>query len=393
MTVRSFVKLPSVRRLFVIGGASSAAASLLWWGAACGGTNVVDRGDPTRATLVISPEGGTLVGPLGASITVPAGALTADTALSIAVSADGTYTPLPDGAAPLGAVFAFTPHDLAFGAPARIVLPATVGDAAAPIVVRAANEGAPWTLGPPASASDAGTFSFETSRLSLYAVVDPGPGGPTALFPAGDSCSPELRASRWTTMLTQPIVLLGRAAGVDIAGSDKSGATRAEIEALLCSGTSKGATFGADTETVAWGNGAEVSVVFDSASAKARYAVLTGGYTGALEFKARDGATPYRIELGKPMQKATAPLAVPWSDPAALTTLMSELEDALVATFVPTTPKRTTPCTEAPATCERGSLGALGYLYFRSVGVALWVGDTSAAERSNTPTRLDVYAR
>ncbi len=176
-------------RRVLLGGALSAGMAALWI-MACGGTNVSDPGDPTRATLVISAEGGTLVGPLGASITVPPGALTVDTPLTIALAADGTFVPLPDGAAPLGAVFAFTPHELAFTSPARIVLPAVVGDAGSPVVVRAANEGAPWMLGPLAEASDAGTFSFETGRLSLYTVVSVGTADASSLFPSADASMP-----------------------------------------------------------------------------------------------------------------------------------------------------------------------------------------------------------
>jgi hypothetical protein len=86
-------------------------------------------------------------------------------------------------------------------------------------------------------------------------------------------------------------------------------------------------------------------------------------------------------------------VVIPWADATALAALMDDIDRALRTTFLPGTPLPSTACTmTAPATCERGALGSAGYLYFRTLGLAIWVGDTTAADRASIPSRLDVYA-
>jgi ZU5 domain len=372
-----------------------AASTVATAATSCGSSSTTDRADPTRASALITPDGGRVDGPLGATIVVPAGALTADTMLGVSLVEDGVYPALPDAAVPLGAVFAFTPHGLTFAVPARITLPSRATPNDGHVVLRAADEASPWALGPDAPLdADGGQVSFSTSQLSLYAVVGAGDGGAAALFPDGsaDGCSPDLRSSRWTAMLAAPISLPGHVGGTDLGGATKQGITRPEIEAVLCGGAPRGKTFGDDTDTFAWGAGSEMSVAFDAESGRARFAVLTGAYGGALEFKGVDGSTPYTVRLGVPVQKAAAPLPIPWGDAAGLEALMDEIDRALRATFTPNGAQPPSPCTAAPATCERGSLGTAGFLYFRTFGLALWVGDTSSSDRASTPSRLDVYA-
>jgi hypothetical protein len=378
--------------LLLVGAAGLAIPS---WVIACDRTGAVDRGDTTRSVVLIASAGGRVDGPLGASIVVPPGALTADTRVGIALSDDTAHAALPDAAVPRGAVFAFTPHGLPFAVPATLTVPSTATGADNAVVLRAADEGSPWALGPTATVDDAGAHVFSSSRLSLFTVVGTGDAGPAGLFPPGqgDGCSPELKSSRWATMLGAALTLPGRAAGIDLRGAASQGISRPEIEGVLCAGAAKGNTFGADTETFSWGGAGEVSVVFDVASGKARFAVLTGAYTGAIDLKAADGGTSYRIGLGAPLQKAGAPVVIPWADATALAALMDDIDRALRTTFLPGTPLPSTACTTtAPATCERGALGSAGYLYFRTLGLAIWVGDTTAADRASTPSRLDVYA-
>lgn len=384
--------------------------------AACGGADVQDRVDPTRnEVLVLADGGGRVQGPLGSYIFVPSGALTADTRIGITLAADGTYVEVPDAAAPRGAVFAFTPHGLAFAVPAEIGIPTSVAEGDEATVIRAADEKSTWARGPTAAFSDAGFAVFTTSQLSLYTVVAAGDGGLDAIFPA-QGCSPDVRDARWAAMLGSAIGLPGKVGTLDLAGADKAGISRAEVEAALCAGASRGKANGDDTETVAWGAGGDLAIVFDDATKRARYAIATGGYQGALDTgpvpaaagdagggDAGDagagpsasgdaGAAGFHVQLGQPLTKGGAPVAIPWSDPVALAALMNDLERAMLATFTPGEPLPAAPCTAAPARCERGSLGTQGYLYFRSLGLAIWVGDTTNEAKASTPSRLDVYA-
>jgi hypothetical protein len=384
--------------------------------AACGGADVVDRVDPTRSeVLVFADGGGRVVGPLGSYILVPSGALTADTRIGITLAADGTYVEVPDAAAPRGAVFAFTPHGLAFAVPAEIGIPTSVTEGDEAIVIRAGDPTATWARGPVATFSDAGFAVFNTSQLSLYTVVAAGDGGLDAIFPL-QGCSPDVRDARWAAMLASAIGLPGRVGTLDLAGAGKTGISRAEVEAALCAGTSRGKANGDDTETVAWGGGGDLAIVFDDATKKARYAIATGAYQGALDTGAVPVATPggdagagdagdagtagdggagaggFHVQLGQPLTKGGAPVTIPWTDAAALGALMDDLERAMLATFKPGDPLPVAPCTAAPARCERGALGTQGYLYFRSLGLAIWVGDTTNAAKASTPSRLDVYA-
>lgn len=380
--------------------------------AACGGTDVADRENPTRSEVLVPADGGGRVnGPLGSYIQIPSGALAEDTLVGITLAEDGTFVGIPDAAVPRTAVFAFTPHGLAFAVPAEIGIPSTRTEGEETIVIRAADPASPWARGPLASFSDAGFATFTTSQLSLYTVVSGGDGGLSAVFPEA-SCSPDFRDARWAAMLAAPITLPAKVGGLDLAGADRAGITPAEVEAALCPGTSRGKANGDDTETVAWGPGADLAVVFDATTKKARYAIVTNGYKGALELAAAParagdagadagdggssggdgGAGGYRIQLGLPLARGGAPLPIPWADDAALGALMDELERAMLATFKPSEPLPATPCTAAPARCQKGALGTQGYLYWRSLGLAIWVGDTTNAANASTPSRLDVYA-
>ena len=88
--------------------------------AACGGSD--DAPPSGGVTMTIGAAGGTLDGPGGAQLVVPAGALTQAT--SITVAQDGSGAPaLPAGGAGVGAMFALTPHGTAFAVPATVRVP------------------------------------------------------------------------------------------------------------------------------------------------------------------------------------------------------------------------------------------------------------------------------
>lgn len=81
-----------------------------------------DKDPPETEVTTIGPAGGTLTGPNGSSVVVPAGALA--TELELAITANPTDGPAaPTDTTSLGAVYALTPHGTAFAAPATIRIP------------------------------------------------------------------------------------------------------------------------------------------------------------------------------------------------------------------------------------------------------------------------------
>ncbi|MDF3022631.1 MAG: surface antigen, partial [Steroidobacteraceae bacterium] len=89
-------------------------------------TGITVSCETVRASATIGTSGGTLLGPDGVQVEIPAGALTQDTLIGIARS--GTDAP-PAPTANLGAarVYEFTPHDLVFEAPVLIRMPVPAG--------------------------------------------------------------------------------------------------------------------------------------------------------------------------------------------------------------------------------------------------------------------------
>jgi uncharacterized delta-60 repeat protein len=77
---------------------------------------------PPSATTGIGAAGGTVTGPSGSQVVVPAGALTTSTNIAVAQSNAGA-PPLPSGVTPFGEIFAFTPHGTAFATPVTITVP------------------------------------------------------------------------------------------------------------------------------------------------------------------------------------------------------------------------------------------------------------------------------
>src|SRR4051812_10273335 len=69
----------------------------------------------------VDDRGGTVLGPSGCSVEIPAGALTAPTTITIEIVADG-YPSFHEGT-PRSPVFALRPHGLTFAKPVRLRVP------------------------------------------------------------------------------------------------------------------------------------------------------------------------------------------------------------------------------------------------------------------------------
>lgn len=101
---------------------------------------------PSAVTAVVGPAGGTVTGPDGVQVIVPAGALEQPTTIGIARSSVGAPTPLPSENPPAGAAYEFTPHDLVFRAPVTIRMPVPANAVGSEVFMASPGEG--WQTSP-----------------------------------------------------------------------------------------------------------------------------------------------------------------------------------------------------------------------------------------------------
>lgn len=99
-------------------------ALLIVTGCSGGGKSpVVPPEQPPPAPVVgIGAAGGTVTGPNGAQVVIPAGALATTIDIEVALSADDAPA-LPSGFTAIGQMYAFTPHGTVFSAPVTLTLP------------------------------------------------------------------------------------------------------------------------------------------------------------------------------------------------------------------------------------------------------------------------------
>jgi uncharacterized delta-60 repeat protein len=103
------------------------AVSACGGGGGSGDGDVGDVGDvgataPPPVTAPIGAAGGTVNGPSGAQVLIPAGALAAEATIAIEQTSAGAPA-LPTGVTPFGPMFAFTPHGTSFTTPVTITVP------------------------------------------------------------------------------------------------------------------------------------------------------------------------------------------------------------------------------------------------------------------------------
>jgi hypothetical protein len=131
--------------------------------AACGGGGKPAPTAPaTSASALIGPAGGTLVGPDGVQVIVPAGALRQATTIGIARSSAGAPAAL-DAYPVSGFVYELTPHDLAFDLPVTVLAPA---GRAPDTQLFMAGPGQPWVATAVTTAS--GIAAWQRSSFSWF---------------------------------------------------------------------------------------------------------------------------------------------------------------------------------------------------------------------------------
>jgi alpha-tubulin suppressor-like RCC1 family protein len=130
--------------------------------AACGGDgDDTTAPPPTTVTAVVGPQGGTVNGPDGVQVVVPAGALTQPTTIGIARSAAGAPA-APTDNAPAGPIYEFTPHDVLFNAPVTLRMPVPNGAASAEVFMASPGEG--WQVND--VVTTAGVASWQRNTFS-----------------------------------------------------------------------------------------------------------------------------------------------------------------------------------------------------------------------------------
>jgi alpha-tubulin suppressor-like RCC1 family protein len=110
---------------------------------ACGGSDTPAAEPPSEASATIGAAGGTLDGPDGVKLVVPAGALTQDTLIRIARTGVGAPA-LPADYASSTPIYEFTPHGLSFRLPVTISMPYVAPAGAAHADVFMASPGEDW---------------------------------------------------------------------------------------------------------------------------------------------------------------------------------------------------------------------------------------------------------
>ena len=82
-----------------------------------------DGSDAPSTAVLVGPAGGTVTGPDGVQVVIPAGALSQPTTIRITRSSAGAPTTLPEDS-PVGPIYEFQPHGLVFSKPVTIRMPA-----------------------------------------------------------------------------------------------------------------------------------------------------------------------------------------------------------------------------------------------------------------------------
>src|SRR5262245_49824362 len=144
--------------------------------AACGGGGGGDSAPPPVPPGMIGTAGGTVAGPGGAQVVIPAGALTQNTAIAIAQSS-ASAPPLPAGVVTYGPMLAFTPHGTSFQSAVTITVPfdpAAVPAGTTPVLYKtnAAMNGWDAVAGATISGS---AMSASITSFSYLAVASPVP--------------------------------------------------------------------------------------------------------------------------------------------------------------------------------------------------------------------------
>ncbi|MCA9666249.1 MAG: hypothetical protein KC503_11700 [Myxococcales bacterium] len=165
------------KRLAYLSSAIAATGLLLW---ACGG------GDEA-VTRAIGAAGGSVQNG-SAKVVVPAGALSKDTNIAIAVVGSG-YPAMPAGASRISDIYALTPHGTTFNAPATVTIP--LRSAATAATLWKAEAGSTQWHKVSGATVQAGSITASVSSFSFFAVTsgEDSPSDPPSSLPSSNPTS------------------------------------------------------------------------------------------------------------------------------------------------------------------------------------------------------------
>ena len=131
---------------------------------------------PPPVVVTVGTTGGTVTGPSGAQVVIPAGALGQDTPIGIA-QADVGAPALPTGTPRFGPMFALTPHGTVFNVPVTVTIPfdpTKVSSGAKPTLYKTNAARNAWEEVAGATVSG-GVMTGQVTGFSDFIVTDPPP--------------------------------------------------------------------------------------------------------------------------------------------------------------------------------------------------------------------------
>jgi hypothetical protein len=183
-----------------------------------------------------------------------------------------------------------------------------------------------------------------------------------------------------------------------------TGATVEQAEAILCQATPF-QFFQGLTNSVAWGDQAEVGVLYNTSNRQITDILLQTGYEGGLSATSVDGKTTYTVNLNNtpPTETnvktgATTTILLDWNSPAGVTAInvfADALYDALRNKYSPTTPSDegcadpVAQCCVDKGDCVIGNNGTGGgYFFYTPLGLAIFVNTTVGSIQANSTFTL-----
>jgi hypothetical protein len=205
------------------------------------------------------------------------------------------------------------------------------------------------------------------------------------------ACTIAQRDQRAAAALYSPLVPLSSAGGVPLHSAPMQPQTLLGAETALCPGVDLADLFGDGSRVMGWGPNSELWLDYDVQTTKARFFVATSGYVGEMTFHSPDASHSYVVQIDHELTKDGQLFALDWQS-TGFDAEMDELYRAMLATYSPTTPQPAmgTLCTTT-GECTTKTFGSLGYVYFKSLGAAIWVANVlTGPPTSSVPSRIDI---
>jgi hypothetical protein len=209
-----------------------------------------------------------------------------------------------------------------------------------------------------------------------------------------NACSAEGQLAAYNKMITQPIVPPRMFAGIDMANGDSWPGLKIEDAAKTLCGANPMSVDGT-SQQAGWGIAPNYQVVveYDQTTHLINFYQLNAGYKGTLDFKSRAtslenpgapnpfGQHTYSVGVDTPILRDGQPWPINWTDFTSLDPQMTEMFDALMATFAPELPSTQKNC-RAEGSCLARQANGEAYFGARPLSIYLHLADLSGAANS-----------